>query len=108
MHPGQDPLDRDHRQPERLEPVPGVGAQRGAGQGPQLLAVHVRALVPVTQDTAQVGLQHLDLRALPPPGDVGHLGKGPARPRLRDAADELPAQLVREPRQPLAEPGGPR
>ena len=60
VHPGHDPLDGDHRQPEHLQPVPGVGAQRRAGQGPQLLAGHLRAARPA-QHAAQVRLQHLDL-----------------------------------------------
>ena len=104
VHPGHDPRDGNHRQPEHLEPVPRVGTQRSAGQGPQFLAVHVRTGAGVAEHAAQVGLQHLDLRALPSPGDVGRLGERPPGPWLRDAAGNLPAQLVREPRQPLAKP----
>ena len=40
-HPGHQPLGGGHRQPEDLEPVPGVGQQRGPGQRAQFLAVHL-------------------------------------------------------------------
>ena len=61
---GQDLLPGDHRQPEHLHPVAGVGAHRGPGQGPQFLAGRLRADDPA-QDKVGGYLSEIEAGKIP-------------------------------------------
>ncbi len=89
VHIRLDPVLPDRGQPERLQPVAGVGAHGLPGQRPQFLAGHGRAGHP-----AQVRLEHLDPGSLAAPGDVRAELEGAAGPGFRYPAHQGPAQGV--------------
>ncbi len=99
-HPAEDLRRRDHRQPERLQPVPQIGTHPVPRKPPEIHNRCIRANHP-----RQVRLQLPDTRPLPPPQLVCDLPEHPLRPPPGHPANYGPAEQVQPGAHPFSHRG---
>ena len=96
VHAADDPLGREHRQPEALQPVAGVRAHR--------FATELRHVGARRHDAGEVGGQPARAFALPTPREISTSAKEQGGGALRKGAYQSPPSPVGEREQPVHSP----